>query len=190
MALRAIQQTSIIPSLYMSCGQCGIGHRMRYHPDTRLRLGTSEIATAPALGAACRPYVAAALRGSSRPHPCGLPARDPAAEAGPDPMFDADQFRQGLLRLVPDLRRSAGTLIQGAEQVDALVQETLIRAWLGQDQYRPRSDLQSWTLAIMRSCLSLSQRETSDELGVIDVATGPQPIDSEWPASKSRSQEE
>ncbi|MGU3546208.1 sigma factor [Methylobacterium sp. A52T] len=64
-----------------------------------------------------------------------------------------------------------------ADQVEDLVQETLLTAWLRQDRFRPRSHLRAWTFTIMRSSLSPSKRVTADPTEVGNAASGRRRID-------------
>ncbi|MGH1570350.1 sigma factor [Methylobacterium sp. P31] len=87
-------------------------------------------------------------------------------EAASDPSLvpDPDRFRDDLLRLLPDLKRFARSITRAADQTDDLVQETLLRAWQSQDQYRPGSDLKAWAFAIMRNGFYAQRRNGTREL--------------------------
>lgn len=61
-----------------------------------------------------------------------------------------DTFRHDLLALLPDLRRFAHALARGTGGAEALVQETLLKAWQDQDRFPPGTDLKAWAFTLMR----------------------------------------
>ncbi|MGU3387337.1 sigma factor [Methylobacterium sp. D53M] len=163
--------------LYNASGQCGIEHRMPCHPDTRSRSVPGDRAGSPSLSADGGPECPPAASGPDkidlrRPHSADL-----NAAADRDPAFDADRFRVALVEMLPDLKRFAESMAETADQAEDLVQETLLRAWLCQDRFRPRSNLRAWTFTIMRSSLSPSKRETADPTDVGNAAPDRRRID-------------
>lgn len=110
---------------------------MPFHPDIRSRQRADTIEPALDLTAECR---------------LGAPpAQTFRSHAEPSRAPDPSRFCDDLLRLLPELRRFAGSITQAAEQADDLVQETLLNAWQSQDRYCPSRDLKSWIFAMMRN---------------------------------------
>jgi RNA polymerase sigma-70 factor (ECF subfamily) len=64
----------------------------------------------------------------------------------------AEQVRQGMLELLPRLRRFARALAGQAADADDLVQTTIERALRAADQWRPGTRLDSWMFRIMKNC--------------------------------------
>jgi RNA polymerase sigma-70 factor (ECF subfamily) len=63
------------------------------------------------------------------------------------------EFRNGLLRTIPQLRAFARAMLRHSDQADDLLQETLLRAWEKQDTLRDGDRMKPWLLAIMRNLL-------------------------------------
>ncbi|WP_245297854.1 sigma factor [Methylobacterium radiotolerans] len=186
MALRPVQQTSIMMLLYWSSGQCGIEHRMPYHPDTPSRSGAGKVPGSPRLEADGRSVRPPTATGPAETHPRGLPVWDLDAAADPDSPFDPDWFRGELVRLLPHLRRFAGSMTKAADRTEDLVQETLLRSWLAQDRFPPGGDLRAWTFAIMRSSFYSARRGVIDGPGIVDASTGRPCVNSVLPIRKGR----
>ena len=63
----------------------------------------------------------------------------------------ADDFKAGLVALIPRLRAYAMSLTRTPALADDLVQDTLERAWRARDGFRPDSDLRIWLFTILRN---------------------------------------
>lgn len=66
-------------------------------------------------------------------------------------MADADELRNSLVRVLPDLRAYARMLVRDAARADDLVQETAMRALAAAGQYQPGTSLKAWTFTIQRN---------------------------------------
>ncbi len=62
-----------------------------------------------------------------------------------------DRFEQAIVGLLPRLRRFARALARHAADADDLVQLTIERALIRQDQWEPGSRLDSWIMRIMKN---------------------------------------
>lgn len=58
---------------------------------------------------------------------------------------------QGLVELIPRLRRYARALVGERTAADDLVQDTLERAWSKLHLYRPGTDLRAWLFTVMHN---------------------------------------
>ena len=61
------------------------------------------------------------------------------------------RFGAELARATPLLRRRALALTRNAADASDLVQDTLLKAWRGRDQFHPGTSLVSWLVCIMRN---------------------------------------
>jgi RNA polymerase sigma-70 factor (ECF subfamily) len=71
-----------------------------------------------------------------------------------------EEFRNGLIDLLPFLRAFSRTLCGHRELADDLAQEALAKAWQAQDNFRPGSNLKAWLFTILRN-LYYSDRRRS-----------------------------
>lgn len=62
-----------------------------------------------------------------------------------------DEFREGLLELVPFLRAFARTLCGQRELADDLAQETLTKAWQARATFQAGTKLKAWLFTILRN---------------------------------------
>lgn len=60
-------------------------------------------------------------------------------------------FKQQLESVLPGLRRYALSLTRDPQQVDDLVQETLLRAWAARDRFHAGTSIRAWTSTILRN---------------------------------------
>ncbi|MFZ1103818.1 MAG: sigma-70 family RNA polymerase sigma factor [Hyphomicrobiaceae bacterium] len=59
--------------------------------------------------------------------------------------------KEGMLRLVPNLRAFAVSLCGNIERADDLVQETLLKAWNNIDGFEEGTNLRAWLFTILRN---------------------------------------
>jgi RNA polymerase sigma-70 factor (ECF subfamily) len=71
-----------------------------------------------------------------------------------------EEFRNGLIDLLPFLRAFSRTLCGHRELADDLAQEALAKAWQARDNFRPGSNLKAWLFTILRN-LYYSDRRRS-----------------------------
>jgi RNA polymerase sigma-70 factor (ECF subfamily) len=64
---------------------------------------------------------------------------------------EEDDFRDGLVDLVPFLRAFSRSLCGNKELADDLAQEALVKAWQSRDSFRPGSNLKAWLFTILRN---------------------------------------
>ena len=64
--------------------------------------------------------------------------------------FD-EEFRKGLLELIPFLRAFSRSLCGDRDLADDLAQEALTKAWQSRDTFRPGSNLKAWLFTILRN---------------------------------------
>jgi RNA polymerase sigma factor (sigma-70 family) len=62
-----------------------------------------------------------------------------------------DEFRAGLVELLPHLRAFARGLCGRPDLADDLVQDTVMRAWAARASYTPGTNLRAWAFTIMRN---------------------------------------
>ena len=77
-------------------------------------------------------------------------AQSAPKSAGPSPQAD-DQFKRGMLELIPFLRAFARSLCGNPENADDLAQETLVKAWQARDMFTPGTNLKAWLFTILRN---------------------------------------
>jgi RNA polymerase sigma-70 factor (ECF subfamily) len=148
---------------------------MPLNPDTRSQSRADESGTAPHPKAEGRPNLPRVQTCTADLRLHSLPGQIDRADAEPSQAPDPDLFRDDLLRLLPELRHFARSVTQAAEQAEDLVQETLLRAWQSQDQYRPSSDLKAWAFAMMRNSVLSHRRDTDRELPDLGMAAAGRP---------------
>lgn len=74
-------------------------------------------------------------------------------------MADAEELRNSLVRVLPDLRAYARILVRDAARADDLVQEAAMRALAAAEQFQPGTSLKAWVFTIQRN-LFLQQIRT------------------------------
>src|SRR6185295_666770 len=78
--------------------------------------------------------------------------------------------KDGMLRLVPNLRAFAVSLCGNIERADDLVQETLLKAWNNIDDFQEGTNLRAWLFTILRntyfSDCRRRRREVEDRDGI------------------------
>ncbi len=94
-------------------------------------------------------------------------AREPASDSA------SNQFRAGLIQLLPHLRAFARGLCGRTDRADDLVQEAVLRAWSAKDSFVPGTNQKAWLFTIARNHflneLRKSYRETQLEEGQAEV---------------------
>jgi RNA polymerase sigma-70 factor (ECF subfamily) len=70
---------------------------------------------------------------------------------GQDGADPTDEFKQALLSTLPQLRAFARGLSGRRDHADDLVQETMIKAWTHREQFKPGTNMRSWTFTILRN---------------------------------------
>jgi RNA polymerase sigma-70 factor, ECF subfamily len=88
----------------------------------------------------------------------------------------ADDFKDQLTKLLPNLRAVARSLSGNADRADDLVQETVMKAWRNRDSYTQGTNLKAWLIAILRnsfiSDLRKRKREVQDSDGILASQVG------------------
>jgi RNA polymerase sigma-70 factor (ECF subfamily) len=62
-----------------------------------------------------------------------------------------DEFKRGLLELIPFLRAFARSLCGNPENADDLAQETLVKAWQARNMFTAGTNLKAWLFTILRN---------------------------------------
>jgi RNA polymerase sigma-70 factor (ECF subfamily) len=66
-------------------------------------------------------------------------------------MSDDDDFRDGIVAYLPNLRAYSRFLIGAKDRADDLVNETILRALAAQAQFSPGTNLRAWLFTILRN---------------------------------------
>ena len=74
------------------------------------------------------------------------PAKPDRPKADPD-----NEFKAGLLELIPFLRAFARSLCGNPDIADDLAQETLVKAWQSRTTFAPGTNLKAWLFTILRN---------------------------------------
>src|SRR3954466_13837591 len=78
-------------------------------------------------------------------------------------------WRDEVVGLIPALRAFAWSLSHNGSGGDALVQDTLIKAWTNRDKFEPGTNLRAWLFTILRNTYYTNvlrrRREVRDETG-------------------------
>jgi RNA polymerase sigma-70 factor (ECF subfamily) len=80
-------------------------------------------------------------------------------------------LKAGLVSAIPSLRAFAVSLCGNPDRADDLVQETLMKAWIGMDSFTEGTNLTAWLFTILRNIYYSEyrkrRRETSDPDGAM-----------------------
>lgn len=77
-----------------------------------------------------------------------------------------------LIDLIPALRIYARNLLRRSDEVDDLVQETLMKALANIDSFRPGTNLRAWLFTIMRnSFLTSVTKQARERVGAADCVS-------------------
>ena len=63
----------------------------------------------------------------------------------------ATEFKDGLIREIPNLRAFAASLSGSMQLADDLVQDTLLKAWGNSEKFEPGTSLRAWLFTILRN---------------------------------------
>jgi len=63
----------------------------------------------------------------------------------------SDEFREGLIAELPNLRAFAVSLCGSVTQADDLVQDTMLKAWGNSEKFQPGTSLRAWLFTILRN---------------------------------------
>lgn len=63
----------------------------------------------------------------------------------------ANEFKDGLIREIPNLRAFAASLSGSMQLADDLVQDTLLKAWGNAEKFEPGTSLRAWLFTILRN---------------------------------------
>lgn len=83
-----------------------------------------------------------------------------------------DDFRDKVVEVIPSMRRYARSLTRDAADADDLVQETLLRAIMHVDSFKPGTNLHAWLFTIMRNRFyTLIRRSSRESVGADDCVS-------------------
>ena len=81
----------------------------------------------------------------------------------------ADDFHQGLLRLVPKLRAHAFTLTRNQTSAEDLIQDTIVSALTARGTFTPGTSLAAWAHKILRNRFISTCRKKRDMVDLDDA---------------------
>jgi len=73
-------------------------------------------------------------------------------------------FKNELLRIIPNLRAFALSLTRNSDRADDLVQEVLMKAWNKHELFQEGTNLKAWVFTIMRNEFYSQMRKTGREV--------------------------
>ncbi|MGJ8530010.1 RNA polymerase sigma factor [Maritalea sp.] len=86
------------------------------------------------------------------------------------PRPERDEFKRELLRVVPNLRGFAVSLVGSQDRADDLVQDTIMKAWSNKAKFEVGTNMKAWLFTILRnefySQMRKKGREIQDSDGV------------------------
>src|SRR5689334_7160897 len=91
----------------------------------------------------------------------------------------SSSFKSSLLALIPNLRAFAFSFCGNHEQLDDLVQDTLLKAWSHMDSLQEGTNLRAWLFTILRNSFFSEMRkrrrqvEDSDGSKVVSLSVAP-----------------
>jgi RNA polymerase sigma-70 factor, ECF subfamily len=74
------------------------------------------------------------------------------------------EFRDGLLKALPNLRAFAISLTRDGDRSDDLVQDTILRAWNKRETFTPGTNLSAWLFTILRNAFYSEHRKRVREV--------------------------
>lgn len=77
---------------------------------------------------------------------------------------DVPTFKQAMLAALPSLRAFALSLSGRPDRADDLVQETVMKAWAKQDDFRLGTNMQAWLVTILRNSYYTQMRKRGREV--------------------------
>ena len=86
--------------------------------------------------------------------------------------MSATEFKDGLIREIPNLRAFAASLSGSMQLADDLVQDTLLKAWGNSDKFEPGTSLRAWLFTILRNTYYSLYRKRGREVLIMVGATG------------------
>ena len=95
-----------------------------------------------------------------------MPSDPQSTEAG---AVRVESVRDGLSRLLPDLRAFGRFLARDSAAADDLVQECLVRALRAEAQWQPGTSLRAWSFSILRNVFFETRRRRAAERRVLDA---------------------
>lgn len=75
-----------------------------------------------------------------------------------------DDFREGLIAELSNLRAFAVSLCGSVQQADDLVQDTMLKAWGNSEKFQPGTSLRAWLFTILRNTYYSLYRKRGREI--------------------------
>jgi len=76
----------------------------------------------------------------------------------------SDEFREGLIAELSNLRAFAVSLCGSVQQADDLVQDTMLKAWSNADKFQAGTSLRAWLFTILRNTYYSIYRKRGREI--------------------------